>query len=650
MGSIKEKPRLKCPTNPFIPTVSDTRRPGDGFYKYVNESWIHSHHIKKWQSEFDVSDEITKETDKELLRIIHDLPHIQNTHLTPIRPREHLQLLGYIWKNKTVESEENYLQTCMHELMESRGLDDISKFLGWMVRCSIPTILDLTSMEELEKPYMVRATVSPGSLMLPLKYYLKSSLKNTDIWKAYEEFIGICSIELGLPFLYKAIATETRVASILDKSSAHLSTSKKGGVLKSQIPGFPWDSFMKGVDIDTRWEHRIWTINSVEQFRDLLKWFSRTDEESLLSLLSIHLICVAAPFMRPKIREAHSNLFQKALMGVDTAPPQETIMLRHVKDILPDVLCNLYSEKHKDTNVLDDIKTFISSLKDAAVDLMGSTEVFSKKTKSRAVEKIHRMWFEIGKGKSSPLPHVTYNPESFLHTMFSIKAARTRMIPSITGKSADKLHSSYPCFLTNASYYEETNHIVIPWGILQWPFYCLEAPLGWNHGGIGATICHEMTHGFDLEGSLYSPRGAYKEWWTRKNRNTFKRETRSISKFFSKFKHFGAHLNGDKTLSENWADLGGLTIALRGLKKELLTVSDEEKKEAYRNFFISYAVSWRTIIRKKTMLYTILTSVHAPGEDRVDRIVPQFQEWVDAFDIKESDPLYLPKSKRLKFF
>jgi putative endopeptidase len=98
------------------------------------------------------------------------------------------------------------------------------------------------------------------------------------------------------------------------------------------------------------------------------------------------------------------------------------------------------------------------------------------------------------------------------------------------------------------------------------------------------------------------------------------------------------------------ADLGGLKISLHSLNKLLEGKSEEEKKEAHRNFFISYAVSWREITRKKSMLYSILTSVHAPAEDRVDRIVPQFNEWVQAFNIKETDTLFVPEGKRLRFF
>ena len=638
----------------LVPAVSDTRQPGDGFYTFVNESWLKSHHIPGWKGTFGVSDEMTYQTDKELLEIIHSLPHLNSVHLKPKTATQHLQLLGYIWKNKTIEKEEEYLQVCLHSLMAYRSSADIARFLGWLVRCSIPTILNITAKEEIKKPYLVRATLSTGNLLLPLKYYLEPSLKKTDVWRAYEEFISICSIELGLPFLYKAIDAEQHLAPILDRSFKHIAENKKGSSLKSWVPDFEWSAFMEGLDLDSRWEKRIWTVNSSERFKDILKWIcsTKTTEETILSILSIHLVRIAAPYLRPRIRNAYSKLYQEALKGVSKEPPYEQQMLSNIKEIIPDVLCNLYAKKHKGQHILSDIRQFVSHLRESAIEVISKTEVFSKKTISGVKEKLHRMRFEIGKGseKEAPLPDVTYTPDSLLHTIFSIHSARTKNIVDLTGKPADTIHTLYPCFITNASYFEESNHIVIPWGILQWPFYHLDAPLGWNHGGIGATICHEMTHGFDLEGSLYSPRGTYKEWWTRKNRQMFKRQTRKVSRFFSKFKHYRKKLNGDNTLSENWADLGGLKIALHGLNILLENKTEKEKEEAHRNFFISYAVSWREITRKKTLLYSIMTSVHAPAEDRVDRIVPQFKEWVQAFNVKETDRLFLSERERLKFF
>jgi len=650
MEKYRIRPRFRM--KPLVPAVSDTRQPGDGFYTFVNQLWLKGNKIPEWKHAFSVSDEMTHQTDKELLQILNSLPHLHSVSLRPITPTQHLQLLGYIWKNKTVEKEEAYLQVCLHSLMAYTSAADIALFFGWLVRCSIPTILDISAREEIEPPYQVRATLSTGSLLLPLKYYLEPDLKKTDVWNAYEEFISICSVELGLPFLQNAIQAEQKLAIILNESFNHMAQNKKGSSLKTWIPEFEWSAFMEGLDIDRRWEKRIWTVNSSERFKDVLKWVcsEKTSEETVISILSMHLVRAAAPFLRPSIKQAYSKLYEKALKGITSEPPYEQRMLSHVKDILPDALCILYSKKHRDQNILDDIKKLVSGIKDAATEVMSETEVFSKRTKSKVKEKLNRMWFELGNGSFAPLPDITYTPDSLLHSIFSIRSSRTKIIPSLTGKPADKIHSNYPCFITNASYFEESNHIVIPWGILQWPFYDLNAPLGWNYGGIGATIGHEMTHGFDLDGSLYSPRATYKEWWTRKNRVTFKKQTRKISSFFSKFKHYGQKINGEKTLSENWADLGGLKISLHGLNKILEGKSTEQKKEAHRNFFIAYAVSWREITRKKAMLYSILTSVHAPAEDRVDRIVPQFEEWVQAFDVKETDALFLPKTKRLRFF
>jgi putative endopeptidase len=638
---------------PSVPAVSDTRLPGDGFYTFVNETWLKANKVPVWKGAFGVSDEMTNGTDKELLQILHSLPRLKSINLRPKTATEHLQLLSYIWKNKEEKREEIYLQVCLHSLMAYKNSQDIGRFLGWMVRCSIPTILDFGVREEIQPPYLVRTTLSTGTLLLPLKYYLEADLKKTDVWKAYEEFISICSIELGLPFLHKAIEAEQDLAPVLDKSFRHLAQNKKGSSLTTWVPGFEWSAFMEGLDIDTNWKSRIWTINSSERFKDVLKWVSSVNEELVISILAIHLIRTASPYLRQSIRKAYSKLYEKALMGVSSDPPYEHRMLSDIKTILPDALCNLYARKHKDKRILSDVKVLAEHLRESATDVISETQVFSKSTKSKVKEKLHRMWFEIGRGASEkeiPLPDVTYIEDSLLHSIFSVNSGRNRLITSLTGKPADKLHSTYPCFITNASYFEESNHIVIPWGILQWPFYHLNAPLGWNHGGIGATICHEITHGFDLEGSLYSPRAIYKEWWTRKNRQTFKKQTRKVSKFFSKFKHYGKKLDGQKTLSENWADLGGLKISLHSLNKLLEGKSEEKRKEAYRNFFIAYAVSWREITRKETMLYSILTSVHAPGEDRVDRIVPQFKEWVQAFNIKETDALFVPEGKRLQFF
>ena len=627
---------------------------GKSFYLAVNKSWLEAHKIPAWKSEYSISDQITDKTNKELLTILNNLPHLNGTSLTPNTPKQHLQLLGYIWKNVSVNSEETFLQVCIRQLMGFNMQSDIATFLGWMTRCSIPSIIRFSIARELDPPFLIRATLSTGGLLLPMEYYLEPHFKKSAIWLAYEKFVATCSIELGLPFLHNVIEAEEALARILSKPSLHLAQSKRGKSWKSWMPEFEWSGFMTGIDIDIGWEKRIWTINSPERFKTILHWISSAKQELVVSLMAMHVIRFMAPQLRPAIKDSYDNLFHKELLGVNHLPSKEQYMLYTIKSVLPDALCNLYSKHHRDSKIVAGITKLVASLKEGAIDYMKHMSLMSKKTQGKIIEKLHRMKFIIGNSRPTPMPRLTYRPDSFLHTVCSIGGARTKASLNLTGKTVDKVHSEYPCYITNASYFQESNDIFLPWGILEYPFYLHDAnaPLGWNHGAIGSTICHEITHAFDLEGSLFTPTGQFKDTWTRRNRNKFKRETRRVSEFFGKFKHFGKKINGKKTLSENWADLGGLKISLHSLNRELSDkgVPDLEKKEAHRQFFIAYAASWATLSRKKAMIYSMGESVHALAQDRVDRIVPQFQEWVDAFDIKEDNPLYLAPGKRLKFF
>ena len=622
---------------------------GKSFYLSVNHEWLNHHKIPEWKSQYSISDQVTQKTDKELLKILDDMPEVKISLAKT--PKEHIQIMGHIFKNRTVENEETYIQICIRELLGFNCNADIGKFMGWMIRSSIPTIINLFLKNELRSPFFIRETLSPGSLLLPLQYYLNPSYKQTEIWKAYEEYISVCSIELGLPFLYKAIKAEISLAKILSESSKYSLLTKKGSSLKSWMPEFEWPALMNGLDI-SNWEKRIWNINASEKFMRLLKWICSVNNEELISVLSLHLIGFSSIYLRPSIKEAYYNIFNKSLLGVNKLLPEKQLMLSQIKSILPDALCNLYSKEHHDLKMVKDIKVFVFNLHNSAIKYMENTNLVTNKTRVKIIEKLHRMKFIIGNSKLSEMPHVNYTSQSIIHAISSLNSARVTHMLSFTGKTKDTVHEEYPCFITNASYYEESNDIMLPWGILKYPFYINRAPLGWNHGGLGATICHEMSHAFDLRGSLFTPTGRIKEWWTRKDRRKFKRQTRKLTKFFGKFTHYSKKLNGKKTASENWADLGGIYIALYDLKSELskMGAQESEVKEAYRNFFISYAFSWSTIIKKKAILYTMVKSVHAPSEDRVDRIVPHFQEWVDAFDIKEDDPLYLAPGKRLKFF
>ena len=641
------------PTSPSVPPVSATRRPGDGFYKYVNHQWLEKTSLAPWRSEYSVSDEVEDTTDKNLLEIINSISNTEPSTETPTKPSDTIQTIKYLWNHRTVENEEAYLHIHLREILAAITREQQARYLGQMCRYRLPSLFMIFNEEEIQPPYYIRPSIGLGRLTLPLEYYLDSSLHTSTVWEAYTQFIRVCTTELGSPILLNVVNAELEIAKLLNTSYTTFLKRVKGSQLSSVEPQFEWTSFMEGWSVDPTWTTRFWLINSLERTKRVLHWYATANPEYITALLSFNLITVVAPYLQKKILDAYINLFYTALKGVKHIPSESQQLLAVIKSNVPDCLCALYSKDQALKHSLTDVKNLVSEIRESAIHIVTHTSLFKAKTSSAVKEKIRRMRFELGSGKLNKFPKVHFPKDSFVHAIFKIQEARSEDLYIDIGKpSYSDQREMYACYDANASYFSESNHIVIPWGILQWPFYSKDAHLGWNYGGIGATIGHEMTHAFDLEGSHYNPKAVYKEWWTRKNRTNFKKKTRKVSKVFSKISHYGLHLNGERTLSENWADLGGLTISLNALKQHLLQIkaTEEETIEALRIFFIAYAVSWRTVTRKQQMIYSIQMSVHAPSEDRVDAIVSQFQDFIDVFDIQKSDPLYRSQGERLEFF
>ena len=572
----------------------------------------------------------------------------------PLTAKGHLQFFQYVWRNSNPVNEEIYLKGLFNQILGCRKPEEFAYMLGWLSRAGVSSLVDIRLEEERRKPFYMRKTLSPSSLTLPMRYYLKPNYHSDPIWLAYIQYIAKCSIDLGLPYLINAIEAETEIANLLSIHSHYDSIKDvKGKELEKWLPTFCWPEYMEGLGFSGgHWRQEFWLIDDADCLKRILRWACTANDEKVVALLSLRLINLFAKHLRPSIQTAAFKLFDKELRGTKVPIPNEMRLIYNISDTLPDALCSEFAKVEYNPKKLERVDSLISGIKEGAIDTMSKNTSLTKRTTKLVLEKIRRMKINIGSPVLEDLPNAPYYPDSLIHTMMSISIQRALAAYTNAGHAASRRRLTYPCFTVNASYYEESNQIVIPWGILHCPFFCDNSPIGWNHGGTGATIAHEISHAFDIEGSQYNPQAMYKSWWTRKDRARFKQKTRKMSDFFSKHMRLGYHLNGKKTLSENWADFGGIVIALNALKRELLSMeaSEETKKEAIKTFFIGYAVSWRDKMRKKKVLYNIMKSVHSLPEDRVDLIVPHFQEWVDAFDIKESDPLFIPVGKRLKFF
>jgi putative endopeptidase len=190
---------------------------------------------------------------------------------------------------------------------------------------------------------------------------------------------------------------------------------------------------------------------------------------------------------------------------------------------------------------------------------------------------------------------------------------------------------------------------VIPGGMLRPPFFDLRRSVGWNYGGIGAAIGHEITHGFDADGKNYDVNGTYKEWWAKTDNEKYEEMSKGLIALYDGAEYLGGRVDGSLTLSENIADLGGVSIALQALQAYLREqkASTSKTLEAYRDFFESYAVSWRNKDRPKKAKQSLFLDVHAPAPLRVNSIVRQFREFYEAYGIKEGEEGWIPEKDRV---
>jgi len=194
---------------------------------------------------------------------------------------------------------------------------------------------------------------------------------------------------------------------------------------------------------------------------------------------------------------------------------------------------------------------------------------------------------------------------------------------------------------------------MIPYGTCISPFYSKDASPAWNYGALGTIIGHEMCHGFDEEGKEFNARGEKKKWWTRGDLMRYTQKSKALIELFHKQTVYGKHINGEKTLSENIADLGGVAIALEALKTDMERrgIMEIDKRNAeFREFFYAFAVSWRTKYRPEKLKSSVDLDSHSPAFLRVNLVVSQINEFYDAFDIGPGATMYIPPEKRIVIF
>jgi putative endopeptidase len=276
----------------------------------------------------------------------------------------------------------------------------------------------------------------------------------------------------------------------------------------------------------------------------------------------------------------------------------------------------------------------------------------SDSTKQKAMEKLQAIVNKIGfPDKWEIYEGVVINRNDLIANINSVEEFEYNKMVNRMGKPVDKTEWGMTPPTINAYYNPANNEIAFPAGILQFPFFDFGADDAINYGGAGAVIGHELTHGFDDEGRQYAADGNLKDWWTASDATKFTEKANKVVEQYNEYVvNDSLHVNGQLTLGENLADLGGLSIAYEAFKKTEQGKSDKKINgfTPDQRFFLSWAQVWRSNSTPEYAAQLIIVDPHSPGMYRCNGAVVNIDAWYKAFEVRPTDKLFVPANERIK--
>lgn len=378
--------------------------------------------------------------------------------------------------------------------------------------------------------------------------------------------------------------------------------------------------------------------------------------DELKAYMEWDVILSAADYLSDDVIAANFDFFGKTMSGRKENYPRWKRATNQVEAQMGEALGKMYVERYFPAEAKARMEKLVKNLQISLAQRIKEQSWMSEATKEAALDKLNSFYVKIGyPNKWKDMSGLTIDPKlSYYENVQNCKNFwRKWDIDYRAGKPVDKDEWFMTPQTVNAYYNPTTNEICFPAGILQVPFFDMSADDAFNYGAIGVVIGHEMTHGFDDQGRHYDKNGNMTDWWTPEDADKFNKRAEVCEKFFSSIKVLpDLNANGKLTLGENLADHGGLMVSFNAFKNatkdQNLPVIDGFTPE--QRFFLAYAGVWAANITTEEIRNRTKSDPHSLGCWRVDGALPHIDAWYDAFNIKSTDKMFIPKDQRLNLW
>ncbi len=492
-------------------------------------------------------------------------------------------------------------------------------------------------------------------------YYFKNDPATQAVVEAYQTYIRKLFVLTG-----DDSATAARKMKAVYNFEKQLASSHKTNIqlrdpqsnyhkmavaaLNKQMPLFAWTSTLHamGVQADSV------NVGQPAFYAKVNEMLKSAPIDTWKSYLRFHILDNAAPALSTAFVDANFEYNGKALSGQQRLKPRWERMVILTDGNLGEALGQLYVKKYFSQDAKDRMLALVNNLQTAFGKRIDQLDWMSDSTKLKAKDKLHTFLKKIGyPDKWRDYSKVTIDRNKFYENLVSCSKNEYQYQLSKLGKPVDRTEWGMTPPTINAYYNPTFNEIVFPAGILQFPFFDANADDAVNYGGIGMVIGHEMTHGFDDQGSQYDKDGNLRNWWTPVDSIKFHAKTQQVINLYNSFTVLDTmHLKGALTNGENIADMGGLAIAYDAFKltKEGQDTTRIDGFTPDQRFFLSVAQIWRSKFKDEYMRRLVNTNPHSPPMYRVNGPLMNFAPFYAAFHVQPGDKMYKEDSARIKIW
>jgi len=541
----------------------------------------------------------------------------------------------------------------------AKGREGVARLMGGSNASFLSSVFSVGIGTDAKDPVHYAVYVDQAGLGLPDRdYYLEP--KFADAKAKYEAYVAQMLTLAGWPDAKaqaKAIvAMETKIAQVSWSKAEQRDPVKSyhpmsPAELAKAAPGFPWQAWLQGADLGG--VNRV-VVGEDSAFPKLAEVFAQTPVATLRAWLAFNAADNAAPYLSKAFVDANFQFRSKTLGG---QPQQKDRWKRAVATLNGDIgeaVGQLYVAAYFPPEAKAKMQALVGDLLAAMHARIEHVSWMSDATRAKALEKLSKFKVKIAyPDKWRDYSALTITPGDLYGDVRRSAAFEWNRQVRRLRQPVDKSEWGMTPQTVNAYYSSTENEIVFPAAILQPPFFDPDADPAINYGAIGGVIGHEMTHGFDDQGRQYAGDGSLTDWWTAEDAAKFKVQADKLGAQYSAFEPLpGFHVNGELTMGENIADLGGVLLGLdayrASLKGQPAPVVDGLTGD--QRVFLGWAQVWRGASRDETAKRLLVVDPHSPPKARVDIPLRNVDAWYDAWGIKPGDPAYLPPEQRVRIW